>query len=53
MLFYQSVLTFNPEADIEYKLLPGGHCHGSSKKDEDDEYPFIKTTLDWLTRKGL
>ena len=53
MLFYQSILTFCPEADIEYKLLPGKHCHGSSKKDEDGEYAFVKTTVDWLTRKGL
>ena len=53
LLFYQSILTFNPEADIEYKLLPGKHCSGSSKKDEDGEYAFIKTAVDWLTRKGL
>ena len=53
LLFYQSVLTFRPDADIEYKLLPGKHCHGSSKKDEDGEYAFIKTAIDWLTRKGL
>jgi dipeptidyl aminopeptidase/acylaminoacyl peptidase len=53
LLFYQSILTFRPEADIEHTLLPGKHCHGSSKKDEDGEYAFIKVTLDWLTRKGL
>ena len=53
MLFYRSVLTFYPEADIEYKQLPGKHCHGSSKKDEDGEYAFIKTAADWLRRKGI
>ena len=53
LLFYQSILTFRPEADVEYKLLPGKHCHGSSKKDEDGEYAFIKVTVDWLRRKGL
>ena len=53
MLFYRSLLTFNPEADVEYKQLPGKHCHGSSKKDEDGEYAFFKTTVDWLRRKGI
>ena len=53
MLFYRAVLTFRPEADIEYKQLPGKHCHGSSKKDEDGEYAFVKTAAEWLSRKGL
>lgn len=53
MLFYRAVLTFCPDADIEYKQLPGKHCHGSSKKDEDGEYAFIKTLADWLGRKNI
>ena len=53
MLFYKSILTFNPDVDIEYKQLPGKHCQGSSKKDEDGEYPFIKVATEWMTRKGL
>lgn len=53
LLFYQSILTFRPTADIEYKQLPGKHCHGSSKKDDDGEYAFIKTAVEWLHRKGL
>lgn len=53
MLYYQSILTFRPEADVETCLLPGKHCQGSSKKDEDGEYPFVKVTLDWLRRKEL
>ncbi len=53
MLFYKSILTFSPQADIEYQMLEGGHCHGSSKKDEDGEYPYVKTSLKWLKEKGL
>lgn len=53
MLFYRSVLTFDPTADIEYVCLPGKHCHGSSRKDEDGEYAYCKTLTAWLTRKGL
>ena len=53
MLFYRSILTFDPKADVEYRQLPGKHCHGSSKKDEDGEYAFIKTLADWLRRKGI
>lgn len=53
ILFYKSILTFNPHADIETRLLPGKHCYGSSHKDADGEYPFIKVATEWLTRKGL
>lgn len=53
ILFCKSILTFNPDADIETKQLPGKHCHGSSHKDDDGEYAFIKVTVDWLRRKGL
>ena len=53
MLFYRAVLTFCPDADIEYRQLPGKHCHGSSKKDADGEYAFIKTAAEWLRRKGI
>lgn len=53
MLFYRSILTFYPEADVEYRQLPGKHCHGSSKKDEDGEYAFVKTVAEWLRGKGI
>ena len=48
MLFYKSVLEFNPKADIAYEVLGGGHCHGSSEVDEDGEYAYIKSALKWL-----
>ena len=50
MLFYKAVKHFNPQADIEYKLLPLGHCHASSRKDEDGEYRFVKEILPWLAK---
>lgn len=52
-LFYKTVLAFNKEADIAYKELFGTHCYGSSHKDEDGEYPFVKTAFAWLGEKGL
>ncbi len=51
MLLYRNILCFNKEANIEYKQLAGGHCHGSTKKDEDGEYPFVKVCLDWLKKQ--
>lgn len=53
ILFYKTVLAFNKEADIVYAQLPGGHCQGSEKKDEDGEYPFVKESFRWLEEKGL
>ena len=51
LLFYKSGLYFNPEADIRYEKLSGGHCAGVAEKDEDGEYPFVKKTLAWLKEK--
>ncbi len=53
LLFKRSILTFNKDADIEDRLLEGGHCEGSGTKDPDGEFPYVKVSLDWLNRKGL
>ncbi len=53
MLFYKAVKAFNNQADIEYVVLPGTHCHGSSVKDDDGEYAYVKTALKWLKEKNL
>ena len=50
MLFYRSVLNFQPDAQISYKVLKGKHCAGVTQKDEDGEYPYAKETLLWLTK---
>ncbi len=48
MLFYKSILAFNPKADVDYRFLKGEHCEGSSNKDESGQYPFVKLSLEWL-----
>ncbi|MBQ7879038.1 MAG: alpha/beta hydrolase [Clostridia bacterium] len=48
LLFYKSVLYFNKDADICYRVLSGGHCSGSSKRDETGEFPYVKAAIDWL-----
>ncbi len=48
MLFYKNILAFNPNADITYRKLEGKHCQGSSKKDDDGEYPYVKACFEWL-----
>ncbi|MBQ7912672.1 MAG: alpha/beta hydrolase [Clostridia bacterium] len=52
-LFYKAILNFDKTADIEYVQLPGTHCYGSTCKEEDGEYRFVKETLRWLKAKGL
>lgn len=47
-LFLKAVLAFNPSADIKLVKLPGEHCHGSTRKDEDGEYAYVKESLKWL-----
>ena len=51
LLFIRSIKSFNENADIEYLQLKGGHCQGSTAKDVDGEYAFVKETLKWLNRQ--
>ena len=48
-LFIKAVQAFDKDADIQYKQLPGGHCHGSTHCDEDGEYSFLKESIRWLS----
>lgn len=50
MLLFKNILAYNPDADIKFIRLPGGHCEGSSKKDESGEFPFVKVALKWLKK---
>ncbi len=52
-LFYSAVKNFNPDADISIVELVGKHCAGSSKKDEDGNYPFVLTAFNWLKEKNI
>ena len=47
-LFWRTVKAFNKQADIEMLELKGRHCDGSSIKDDDGMYPYVKETLRWL-----
>ncbi len=48
MLFYKAIKHYNPNAKVVYKQLPGTHCYGSTQKEEDGEYRYVKETLTWL-----
>lgn len=50
MLLYKTLLTYNPQAKVDYLQLPGEHVAGSIKKDPDGEYPFVKEVFKWLER---
>lgn len=52
-LFYKAICNIDPSADIEYRELQGKHCHGSTHKDEDGEYAYVKESLQWMAAKGL
>lgn len=47
-LFIKAIQTFNKDADIQYKQLSGGHCHGSVHCGENGEYDFVKESVRWL-----
>lgn len=46
-LLISAIKHYYPEADITDILLPGTHCVGSSVKDKDGRYPFVKEILKW------
>ena len=49
-LLLSTIKNFNKDADIEFKLLKGNHCHGSSELDEDEEYEVVKLMKEWSKR---
>ena len=44
-LLYSTLLNFNKNANVELRVLKGGHCHGSSELDDDGEYEIIKEII--------
>ena len=50
-LFYKAILAFNPEADIQYKLVRGGHCSYGNQRNEEGESLYVKTFLSWMAGK--
>ena len=46
-LLMSTIKNFNEEADIELHILPGDHCHGSCRLDDDGEYQLVKLIKEW------
>ena len=49
-LMIKAVKNFNPSLQLDQILLEGTHCAGSSIKDNDGLYPYVKKTIEWLER---
>lgn len=49
-LMIKAVKNFNPSLQLDQILLEGTHCVGSSVKDKDGLYPYVKITTEWLER---
>lgn len=51
ILMYTSLKRFQPELKLEITKLPGGHCAGSSRVDENGEFSYMRALLKFV--KGL
>ena len=49
-LLVSTVKNFNKDADIEFKVLRGSHCHGSCELDDDGEFELVKVIKEWAKR---
>ena len=49
MLFYKSILQFNPDANIEYEVLEGTHCSWSGCI-RDGIYPICPKFLEFMSK---
>ena len=47
MLFYKVIKSFNPDADIEYRLISGKHCSSTKQWNKKGETLFVETFLAW------
>lgn len=52
-LFEKSIRLFNPSADVTCVQLTGEHCHGSTTKESDGEYAFVKAAIRWLDGRKI
>lgn len=50
MLFYKSILQFEPQAKIKISVLEGGHCAASICR-KDGEYPIVNYLLKYIGEK--
>ena len=49
-LFYKAVLAYNPDADIEYRLVSGRHCSAAKQVNEKGETLYADLFLDWAKK---
>lgn len=49
-LFYKSIRRICPHISVELKMLPGGHCSGSSARSESGNFPFNDALLEHLNQ---
>ena len=49
-LFYRAVLAYNPEADIEYRLVSGRHCSAAKQQNEKGESLYADLFFDWANK---
>ena len=49
-LIYRSILHFQPDAKLAKVMLPGGHCAGSSRPDENGEFPYMREMLAFISQ---
>lgn len=50
-LFYKSVKRICSEQNVEIVELPGGHCNGSSNRNEEGLFDFNETVLSFIKRE--
>lgn len=50
LLTYTSLKRFQPEAKVELVKLPGGHCAGSSRVDENGQFPYMVELLKFVKK---
>lgn len=47
-LMFHSLLRFQKDAPVQLCVLPGRHCEGSSKKDENGKFPYITELVKFI-----
>lgn len=47
-LFYKAVLAFNPEANIEYRVVSGKHCSAVKQYNEKGGSLYVDIFMEWI-----
>lgn len=49
-LLMTTLISFNKDSDVEFKLLKGWHCQGSCQLNQDGEFELVKIIEEWEKR---